>query len=100
MPKPRADLSAPVHGPRRCPPPRAFKLAERYRWIGWSTEPQFPRLHLITDNSCFVIPTPERVPQPRLASAGADLEATDLDDPPRHETVKRRTAASSAAAAP
>ena len=42
--------------------PCAFKLAARDRWIGWSAEQQFRRLHLIANNSRFVILTPERVP--------------------------------------
>ena len=42
--------------------PGAFKLAARDGWIGWSTELQFRRLHLIANNSRFVILTPHRVP--------------------------------------
>ena len=41
--------------------PGAFKLAARDRWIGWSAEQQFRRLHLIANNSRFVILTPDRV---------------------------------------
>ena len=41
--------------------PGAFKLAARDRWIGWSAQQQFRRLHLIANNSRFVILTPERV---------------------------------------
>ncbi len=46
--------------------PGAFKLAARDRWIGWSPEQQFRRLHLICNNSRFVILLPER--GPNLAS--------------------------------
>ena len=42
--------------------PGAFKLGARDRWIGWSAPQQFRRLHLIANNSRFVILTPERVP--------------------------------------
>ena len=42
--------------------PGAFKLGARDRWIGWSAEQQFRRLHLIANNSRFVILTPGRVP--------------------------------------
>ena len=41
--------------------PGAFKLAARDRWIGWPAEQQFRRLHLIANNSRFVILTPGRV---------------------------------------
>ena len=41
--------------------PGAFKLAARDRWVGWSAQQQFKRLHLIANNSRFVILTPERV---------------------------------------
>ena len=44
----------------------AFKLAARDRWIGWSPEQQFRRLHLIANNARFVIPAPR--PVPNLAS--------------------------------
>ena len=40
--------------------PGAFKLAARDRWIGWPAEQQFRRLHLIANNSRFVILTPGR----------------------------------------
>ena len=41
--------------------PGAFKLAARDRWIGWPAEQQFRCLHLIANNSRFVILTPGRV---------------------------------------
>ena len=41
--------------------PGAFKLAARDRWIGWPAEQRFRRLHLIANNSRFVILTPGRV---------------------------------------
>ena len=46
--------------------PGAFKLAARDRWIGWSAQQQFRRLHLIANNARFVILTPR--PVPNLAS--------------------------------
>jgi len=51
--------------------PDAFKRAARDRWIGWSPARQFRRLHLIGNNSRFVILTPGRVPT--LASRGLGL---------------------------
>ena len=39
----------------------AFKLAARDRWIGWSAEQQFQRLHLIAQQVRFVILTPHPV---------------------------------------
>ncbi len=59
-----------------------FKPAVRDRWIGWSAERQFRRLHLIADDSRFVILSPRRTPDlasrvlglsPRRLSA--DIEA-------------------------
>ena len=44
----------------------AFKLAARDRWIGWSAEQQFRRLHLIAQQVRFVILTP--CPVANLAS--------------------------------
>ena len=35
--------------------PGAFKLGARDRWIGWTAAQQFERLHLIANNSRFVI---------------------------------------------
>ena len=44
----------------------AFKLKARDRWIGWIPEQQFRRLHLIANNTRFVLlPGPQR---PNLAS--------------------------------
>ena len=58
--------------------PGAFKLAARDRWIGWSAEQQFRRLHLIANNSRFVILTPERVPN--LASRVLGLSLRRLSE--------------------
>ena len=52
--------------------PGAFKLAACDRWVGWSTEQQFRRLHLIANNARFVILTPR--PVPNLASRVLGLE--------------------------
>ncbi len=61
--------------------PGAFKLAARDRWIGWSAERQFRRLHLIVNNSRFAILRP-RGPNPVSRVLGlsprrlsADIEA-------------------------
>ena len=58
--------------------PGAFKLAARDRWIGWSAEQQFSRLHLIANNARFVILTPERVPN--LASRVLGLSLRRLSE--------------------
>ena len=58
--------------------PGAFKLAARDRWLGWSAEQQFRRLHLIANNSRFVILTPERVPN--LASRVLGLSLRRLSE--------------------
>ena len=58
--------------------PGAFKLAARDRWVGWSAEQQFSRLHLIANNSRFVILTPERVPN--LASRVLGLSLRRLSE--------------------
>ena len=58
--------------------PGAFKLGARDRWIGWSAEQQFRRLHLIANNSRFVILTPGRVPN--LASRVLGLSLRRLSE--------------------
>ena len=57
----------------------AFKLAARDRWIGWSREQQFRRLHLICNNSRFVILTPERVPNLASRVLGLSLRRLSAD---------------------
>ncbi len=59
--------------------PGAFKLAARDRWIGWSPEQQFRRLHLICNNSRFVILTPERVPNLASRVLGLSLRRLSAD---------------------
>ena len=59
--------------------PGAFKLAARDRWIGWSAERQFRRLHLIANNSRFVILTPERVPNLASRVLGLSLRRLSAD---------------------
>ena len=59
--------------------PGAFKLAARDRWIGWSVEQQFKRLHLIANNSRFVILTPERVPNLASRVLGLSLRRLSQD---------------------
>ena len=59
--------------------PGAFKLGARDRWIGWSAEQQFRRLHLIANNSRFVILTPERVPNPASRVLGLSLRRLSAD---------------------
>ena len=59
--------------------PGAFKLAARDGWIGWSTEQQFRRLHLIANNSRFVILTPHRVPNLASRVLGLSLRRLSAD---------------------
>ncbi len=59
--------------------PGAFKLAARDRWIGWSPEQQFRRLHLICNNSRFVILTPGRVPNLASRVLGLSLRRLSAD---------------------
>ncbi len=59
--------------------PGAFKLGARDRWIGWSAEQQFRRLHLISNNSRFVILTPERVPNLASRVLGLSLRRLSQD---------------------
>ena len=59
--------------------PGAFKLGARDRWIGWSAEQQFRRLHLIANNSRFVILTPERVPNLASRVLGLSLRRLSQD---------------------
>ena len=59
--------------------PGAFKLVARDRWIGWSAEQQFRRLHLIANNSRFVILTPERVPNLASRVLGLSLRRVSSD---------------------
>ncbi len=59
--------------------PGAFKLAARDRWIGWSAERQFRRLHLIANNSRFVILRPRGVPNPASRVLGLSLRRLSAD---------------------
>ena len=59
--------------------PGAFKLAAHDRWIGWSAPQQFRRLHLIANNSRFVILTPERVPNLASRVLGLSLRRLSAD---------------------
>ena len=59
--------------------PGAFKLAARDRWVGWSAQQQFKRLHLIANNSRFVILTPERVPNLASRVLGLSLRRLSQD---------------------
>ena len=59
--------------------PGAFKLAARDRWVGWSAQQQFKRLHLIANNSPFVILTPERVPNLASRVLGLSLRRLSQD---------------------
>ena len=59
--------------------PGAFKLAARDGWIGWSPEQQFGRLHLIANNSRFVILTPGRVPNLASRVLGLSLRRLCAD---------------------
>ncbi len=57
----------------------AFKLAARDRWIGWTSAQQFRRLHLIANNSRFVILTPERVRNLASRVLGLSLRRLSAD---------------------
>ncbi|MYA88186.1 MAG: ISAs1 family transposase [Boseongicola sp. SB0662_bin_57] len=59
--------------------PGAFKLAARDRWIGWSQEQQFRRLHLVCNNSRFVILTHGRVPNLASRVLGLSLRRLSAD---------------------
>ena len=60
----------------------AFKLAARDQWIGWAPDQQFRRLHLIGNNSRFVILTPQRVANLASRVLGLSLRrlATDMQN--------------------
>ena len=64
--------------------PGAFKLAARDRWIGWSAKQQFGRLHLIANNSRFVILTPRRVPNLASRVLGLSLRRLSQDMQAEH----------------
>ncbi len=59
--------------------PGAFKLAARDRWIGWTAEQQFRRLHLIANNSRFVILGPRGVPNLASRVLGLSLRRLSAD---------------------
>ena len=59
--------------------PGALELAARDRWIGWSAEQQFRRLHLIANNSRFVLLAPERVPNLASRVLGLSLRRLSGD---------------------
>ena len=59
--------------------PGAFKLAGRDRWIGWSPQQQFRRLHLIANNARFVLLTPRPVPNLASRVLGLSLRRLSRD---------------------
>ncbi len=59
--------------------PGSFKLAARDRWIGWTAEQQFRRLHLIANNSRFVILGPRGVPNLASRVLGLSLRRLSAD---------------------
>ncbi len=59
--------------------PGAFKLAARDRWIGWTAEQQFRRLHLIANNSRFVILHPRGMPNLASRVLGLSLRRLSAD---------------------
>ena len=59
--------------------PGAFKLGARDRWIGWSAEQQFARLHLIAHNARFVILTSRRVANLASRVLGLSLRRLSQD---------------------
>ena len=51
----------------------AWKCAARDHWIGWDFRHQYDRLHLLANNSRFLIlPGWHACAEPRLAGAGAE----------------------------
>ena len=67
-----------------------LKLAACDRWIGWSAEQRFRRLHLIANNARFVILTPERVPN--LVSRVLGLSPRRLSEANRHYDARAQEA--------
>ena len=59
--------------------PARFKLAARDRWIGWSAQQQFARLHLIANNARFVILTSRPVPNLASRVLGLSLRRLSRD---------------------
>ena len=59
--------------------PGAFKLAARDRWVGWTAQQQFRRLHLIANNVRFVILTPRPVPNLASRVLGLSLRRLSQD---------------------
>ena len=59
--------------------PGAFKLGARDRWIEWTAAQQFKRLHLIANNSRFVILMAERVPNLASRVLGLSLRRLSGD---------------------
>jgi len=63
---------------------RRVHLAARDRWIGWTAERQSVRLHLIANNSRFVILTPGRVPNLASRVLGPVLRRLSADSGAAH----------------
>ena len=57
----------------------AWKCAARDAWIGWDFRYQYDRLHLIANNSRFLILPEQHVAEPRLARAGLERAALGRD---------------------
>ena len=71
----------------------AFKSRHRDRWVGWSEELRYRRLHLIANNTRFVILSPPGgLPASRLLGAGPDDAAAQrgLGGPVRPSPAGRR----------
>ena len=57
----------------------AFKVGVRDRWIGWSREQRFARLHLIANNTRFTVLPPGRVPNLASRVLGLSLRRLSRD---------------------
>ena len=57
----------------------AFKVGVRDRWIGWSREQRFARLHLIANNARFTVLPPGRVPNLASRVLGLSLRRLSRD---------------------
>ena len=57
----------------------AFKVGVRDRWIGWSREQRFARLHLIANNARFTVLPPRRVPNLASRVLGLSLRRLSRD---------------------
>ena len=57
----------------------AFKVGVRDEWIGWSAEQQFSRLHLIANNTRFLVLKEGRLPNLASRALGLSLRRLEAD---------------------